>query len=572
MVDLRALKDQAADLAARGKLDRAVEAYRKVLAADRGDAGSRQRLADALRRADRVEEAVGEYASAAERYARDGQLAKAIAICKTILELEPGHATTQAALAELYSARTKSERAGESRRMLTALGVPAVVVPARGDGGLQVVAFGADGPAEDEVNVSLPLAPLPAAAVIPLGPPAPSPSPALRSSETDPQALPTVATPLSQILAAARTASEAGVEEEIVLDLGEEPLDLADEPILVEAPEAAPEEAGSVDEPVAVAPEEAAPEEEIADDAVLEAGPELEAALEPERPAGVPVPADVALPRMPLFGDLSREAFLAVTEGMILHRVPTGEAVIQEGESGTSFFIVATGRLWVTKRDELGEAVRLARLSEGDFFGEMALLSGAPRQATVTAEEDAEVLELRAETLQEVASRHPHLATSLRRFYRQRLLANAMAMSPVFRPFSREDRREVISRFRTREVTTGEVVIREGAPSDGLYVVLDGALDVWRRRGASEVPVAELREGDVFGEMSCLRKAPATATVAARRPGTVLRLPRAGFDELVLSHPQMLEIISELTEERAENLDAILSGRAQWTDEGLVLI
>ncbi len=55
------------------------------------------------------------------------------------------------------------------------------------------------------------------------------------------------------------------------------------------------------------------------------------------------------------------------------------------------------------------------------------------------------------------------------------------------------------------------------------------------------------------------------------RPGTLLRLPRRDFDELVVSYPQILELVSTLSEERAENLDAILSGHAQWTDEGLVL-
>ena len=123
-----------------------------------------------------------------------------------------------------------------------------------------------------------------------------------------------------------------------------------------------------------------------------------------------------------------------------------------------------------------------------------------------------------------------------------------------------------------REVGAGEVVILEGEPSDGLYVVLEGALQVRHRRGAEGVEVAELREADVFGEMSCLRKIPANATVTAQRPGTLLRLPRAGFDELVLSHPQILEVVADLSEERSESLDAILSGHAQWTEEGLVLV
>jgi hypothetical protein len=60
--------------------------------------------------------------------------------------------------------------------------------------------------------------------------------------------------------------------------------------------------------------------------------------------------------------------------------------------------------------------------------------------------------------------------------------------------------------------------------------------------------------------------------VVVKRPGTLLRLPRKDFDDLVVSHPQILELLSTLSEERAESLDAILSGRAQWTDEGLVLI
>jgi CRP-like cAMP-binding protein len=189
----------------------------------------------------------------------------------------------------------------------------------------------------------------------------------------------------------------------------------------------------------------------------------------------------------------------------------------------------------------------------------------------VTAEVDSEVLEFRAEELLDVAHHHPHVAQSLRKFYRQRLLANALALSPIFRPFQRGDRKLIMERFRAREVNEGEVIIREGEPSDGLYVVLEGAVDVVKRKAGKELVVGQLREGDLFGEMSCLRKAPASATVVIRRPGTLLRLPRPSFDELVVTYPQILELVATLSEERAENLDAILSGHAEWTDEGLVL-
>ncbi|HUL60733.1 MAG TPA: cyclic nucleotide-binding domain-containing protein [Anaeromyxobacteraceae bacterium] len=277
------------------------------------------------------------------------------------------------------------------------------------------------------------------------------------------------------------------------------------------------------------------------------------------------------VPRVPIFSDLSREAFVALADGMVLRRVRRGEAILSEGDRGSSIFVVASGRFAVSKRNELGEAAVVAHLGEADYFGEMALISGAPRAATVTAEEPGEVLEFPAEVLGALAASYPHVTASLRRFYRRRLLANAMAISPVFRPFAKEDRKRVMERFRSRRVSPGEVIVREGSPSDGLYVILDGAVDVVKRRTGAEVVVAQLREGDLFGETSCLRKTPASASVTVRRGGTLLRLPRAAFDELIATYPRILELVSELSDERAESLDAILSGHAQWADGGLVL-
>jgi tetratricopeptide (TPR) repeat protein len=111
MADLRLLKDRAADLAARGKLDGAADLYRDVLAQDPRDVSSRQKLAELLRRAGRINEAIPLFTDVADRFARDGHLLKAIAICKTILELDPAHVATQAVLADLYS-RARRSRAG----------------------------------------------------------------------------------------------------------------------------------------------------------------------------------------------------------------------------------------------------------------------------------------------------------------------------------------------------------------------------------------------------------------------------------------------------------------------------
>jgi CRP-like cAMP-binding protein len=517
MADLRQLKDKAAELAAKGKLDKAAALYREAADGDPADVGTRQKLAEVLRRAGRTAEAIEAYRAVADRFARDGLLIKAIAISKTVLELDPEHVETQGALAALYARRAAAEGARPPPRTVVLAAVrlqPALAAVRRAE-------------TEDRV-VAIPLRPPPP----PRDPPQPEPEPTetvpLELLEPEPPvarepAAPafTAATPFAEIVLAAEAARDAGVEEELVfLDPGDEPLGLAP----------------------------------------------------PAAPPPAPPAAASALPRVPIFSDLSRDAFVALTGATALRRVNEGELVIEEGDGGTSFYVVATGRLAVSKRDDRGDRVVLARLGDGDFFGEMALLSGAPRAATVIAEEPSELLELRADALLEIAGKHPHLAGSLRRFYRQRLLANAMAVSPIFRPFAKGDRKLVMERFRARDVAAGETVIREGEPSDGLYVVLEGSVEVLKRKDGGAVAIGLLREGDLFGEMSCLRKAPASASVVVRRAGTLLRLPRRDFDDLVVSYPQILELVAELSEERAESLDAILSGRAQWTEEGLVLV
>jgi CRP-like cAMP-binding protein len=573
MADLRKLKDKAADLAERGKLDKAASVYADVLEQDPDDVSTRQKRADVLRRAGRLQDAIAEYSIVAERFGKDGLLIKGIAICKTILELDAQHVETQSALAGLYAARASSEAKRAPRRatlFMAAVKAPEPATPPP-----------EPEPDSQDTVVSFKLAgtPLP-----PERPERGFPSSVMKFiPPPGPAVPPPVPTTMARISLAAVQAVEDGVVEDIEIedltpDVVEEGFELvpeaepaasvaeapADEGVALEVEEPGADEVATVPgpDPFAVAPEVDEPPAPTADEEADEAAIAA-AAAEAAQPE---------LPQIPIFSDLSREAFLELTAGMVLHRYAKGDLVLREGDEGTSFYVLASGHLSVTKRDDKGNVVPLARLGDGDFFGEMAILSGAPRAASLTADEASEVLEFPAAVLLDIAKRHPHVATSLRRFYRQRLLANAMAVSPVFRPFGKGDRKLIMERFLARDVKPGDVVVREGERSDGLYVILEGAVEVRKVRDGSEVVVGQLREGDLFGEMSCLRKSPASATVVVKRPGTLLRLPRKDFDELVLTYPQILEHVSELSDERLESLDAILSGHAEWTDEGLVLV
>jgi CRP-like cAMP-binding protein len=267
--------------------------------------------------------------------------------------------------------------------------------------------------------------------------------------------------------------------------------------------------------------------------------------------------------KVPLFDDLSQPAFVALVNELSYRRFAAGQQILREGDPGRSFFVIVEGRVRIWKQLENGKDILLAHLDEGAFFGEMALLSGAPRTANVSAEKDTELLELSDVVLQKLAREHPGVVTSLKNFYRQRLLSNVMAISPLFRDFDPAGRRQIIEKFRLRQASGGEVLIGEGKYSDGLYVVLHGAVTVSTSAKGAPVELARLREGDIFGEMSLLTRKPAAASVTAPSNALLLRLPRESFQELVVTHPQILELISELTEKRAA------ATRAAIEDQGI---
>lgn len=256
------------------------------------------------------------------------------------------------------------------------------------------------------------------------------------------------------------------------------------------------------------------------------------------------------LPPIPLFSELSSSAFGAVLNALKLRRARPGETILAEGEPGQSFFVLARGEVRVTKHLATGGDVELATLHEGAIFGEMALVSAAPRSATVTALGDADLLEFDRDALAATAREVGTLAAALDKFARERLLHNLLATCPLFRPLDKKQRLDLVRRFTAHDVAAGVHIIREGEAGRGLFILLSGEVDVTKIDGDSKVLLASLKPGDVFGEISLLEDAPASASVTAARSSTVLFLARDVFSRLVQAFPDIKEYVSNLGEER----------------------
>jgi small-conductance mechanosensitive channel/CRP-like cAMP-binding protein len=122
-----------------------------------------------------------------------------------------------------------------------------------------------------------------------------------------------------------------------------------------------------------------------------------------------------ALLRVPLFASLERELVERLAAAVRSHHYDHREVLVREGDSGDSLFLLDRGRVSVAKASAGpgSSSVEIARLGPGDFFGEMSLLTGAPRSATVAAEGGCEVLVVEREAIAPFLQNDPELVAKL---------------------------------------------------------------------------------------------------------------------------------------------------------------
>ena len=122
----------------------------------------------------------------------------------------------------------------------------------------------------------------------------------------------------------------------------------------------------------------------------------------------------------PLFEGFTEDELVAVIRGLKLLTFEAGDILVTEGAAGASLFILTTGTVKAFVKNARGESVKVHELAEGSFFGEISILTGRPRTATLTAATSCEVLELDKATLDGITRSHPHVLEVLKRFHEAR--------------------------------------------------------------------------------------------------------------------------------------------------------
>lgn len=135
-----------------------------------------------------------------------------------------------------------------------------------------------------------------------------------------------------------------------------------------------------------------------------------------------------ALRAHPLFSDLPRELLARLVGELEEVRAPAGTVIVVQGGPGDALYLVISGTLEVRAEVE-GQGERLAVLGPGDWFGEMALLTGDPRSATVVALTDSQLLQLGKERFLLLSQRHPDVLREITRMVCRRLARTSEDMA-----------------------------------------------------------------------------------------------------------------------------------------------
>jgi uncharacterized membrane protein len=125
--------------------------------------------------------------------------------------------------------------------------------------------------------------------------------------------------------------------------------------------------------------------------------------------------------RIPMFADLREDDVRLLATSVRERRFAAGQVIMQQGDTGTSMFIVADGHVNIFLPGEASRRISLKDIAHGEYFGELALFDDKPRSASALATTDAVLLELDRTTLSKYLTQRPAAALTLLRTLSTRL-------------------------------------------------------------------------------------------------------------------------------------------------------
>ena len=257
------------------------------------------------------------------------------------------------------------------------------------------------------------------------------------------------------------------------------------------------------------------------------------------------------------------EAYRDLLEPALRHlQLAANERLIRRGEIGDTLYIVLEGRLRVVAEDSEEEDRVLAFKGPGEGVGEVALLTGARRTASVDAVIETRLVSIDRQSVAEITERDPEagrvLNAVLRRHVHQSHLNQVFVLTDIFQKLSEEILHDLQAELELVAISSGNTIMKAGDVADALYIVIGGRLRIVSPASEGEQAYfVDTCRGQTVGEIGLITGDRRTATVFALRDTLLARLSQASFQKLLQVYPEAMlsqfvgPIITRLRGERS---------------------
>lgn len=210
-----------------------------------------------------------------------------------------------------------------------------------------------------------------------------------------------------------------------------------------------------------------------------------------------------------------------------------GEVIFEKNDPGSSLFAIAEGSVAVEiNADDPSITVPI---EQGSIFGEVGLISGRRRGATIKAAEDVIVVEISRTAALKLQASVPAAKRRITQISTERQLLQMFGSG-----LTKEDIAEVVESSEIINVRAGQAIIEEGAEGNDIYVIRVGSMVVEKQIGGKPVFLSYLPAGSYVGEMTLIAGGYRTATVKAAIKSEVIKINGDAFKKVLDAHPDLM--------------------------------
>merc|ERR1711936_1044665 len=231
-----------------------------------------------------------------------------------------------------------------------------------------------------------------------------------------------------------------------------------------------------------------------------------------------------AIAKNVLFSHLDENERSDIFDAMFPVNAIPGEVIIQQGDEGDNFYIIDKGSVDVYVNGE-----KVISIGEGGSFGELALIYGTPRAATVKA---ATTTDVKLWGIDRDSYRRILMGSTIRK---RKMYEEFLSKVSILENLDKWERLTVADALEATSFEDGDVVVTQGESGNDFFIILDGSAIVtqFRNEGDEGIEVGRLGPSDYFGEIALLLDRPRAATVTARGPLKCVKLDRGRFERVL---------------------------------------